>query len=128
MPCRSIADVLRGMGEIPPSDTEIVSDPLVSSAPWIRRETIEAARSRDVLDAIERGQDNRTFEQRSADATRARAAQAAAQPVKWKFIFSPKAAAKPRPKRERTAEVREYFREYQRRRRAEAKAEQFNSV
>ena len=47
----------------------------------------------------------------------------AAQPVKWRFTFSPKAAAKPKPKRVRTDETRAYMREYMRERRAREKAD-----
>ena len=128
MPCRSIADVLRGLGEVPPPEVALVDagGPEPSQAPgtpWLDPARIRASVAKDVLARLERGCDDRTFEQRSADATAARARTRAAQRVKWRFTFSPKAAAKSRAKKERTDATRAYFREYQRRRRAEAKAE-----
>ena len=127
-----MADVLQGLiesglvsvtTEKERQPAEIVSDPAAPYAPWFDASRIAAANARDVLERLERGMDDRTFEQRSADATEARARTRAAQPVKWRFNFSSKAAAKPRPKVERTDEVRAYFREYQRRLRARQKAD-----
>ena len=91
--------------------------------PWLDTTTISAANARDVIERQSRRPDDRTFEQRSADATGARVARAATSRVKWRFTINPAKVAKPRPKRERTDEMRAYFREYQRRLRAKAKAE-----
>jgi hypothetical protein len=66
MKCRSIADVLRSLGAVPPSDlfsaentepqpVEIASDP---PAPWCRVEMIAAALARDV---VERGESPRRW-------------------------------------------------------------------
>jgi hypothetical protein len=125
MPCRSIADILRGMGEIPPSELPVCTgisaepidtadDPPVAPArtPWIQLDRIRAANSREVRERIERGTgDDRPSWERRAEAREAWALVNAAQRVKWRFTFSPKAAAKPRPKKERTAEQRERNRE-----------------
>lgn len=77
MPCRSIADVLRGLGEVPPSDMALVDaapEPPVSfGTPWLDVTKIAVVYSRDFRERLERGCDDRTFEQRSADATEARA-------------------------------------------------------
>jgi hypothetical protein len=126
VPCKSIADILRGMGEVPPSESqtiEIGSDSPAPIAPWLSYD-IRASTARDVL---ERGSDDRSSWERSAQAARSWAAVAAAQRVKWRFTFSPKAAAKPRQKVERTAEQRErhraYMRDYMREQRARQKVE-----
>jgi hypothetical protein len=98
---------------------------------WLDPARIRAANARDVLERIERGcGDDRTFEQRSADASRARASVLAAQRVKWRFTFSPR-ALRPggcaKPKAERSAEQKDYMRNYMktymRERRAKQKAD-----
>ena len=103
---RTMADILQGLiesgldsvaTEKHPQPIVLVSDPPVSScAPWVDFSRVRASTAHDVLERQERSWDDRTFEQRSADATRARAVQVAAQRVKWRFTFSSKAAAKPK--------------------------------
>jgi hypothetical protein len=141
MRCKSIADILRSLGETPPlgvdiprprkthsvpmdmgsaepkrsQPIEIASDPPVPL--WLDVTKIAAANSRDVREGLERGMDDRTFEQRSADGSRGNAVARLSRPPVFKFGAQAKVKAK-RPKRERTEATREYFREYQRRLRA----------
>ena len=83
---------------------------------WIRRETIEAARSRDVQ---ARRDDDRSRAWRREESSRALAEVRLSRPPKFRFTFGAQVKAKsPRPKRERTGETRAYFREYMRARRA----------
>jgi hypothetical protein len=106
---KTIADILRGMGETPPSEMdsgiheksgqpieaasdpclrwtprqdhhliEIASEPPVSSCPpWLDVTKIAASNARDVLAAIERGRDPRSFAQRQADGAKSQAVQKA---------------------------------------------------
>jgi len=136
MRCKSIADVLRSLeascgdaSSFPdqsgnePQAIEIVSDPPVSS--WLDVTKIAAANAPDVIERLERGMDDRTFEQRSADGSRGNAVARLSRPPKFNFGAQVKAkSATPKVKaaRPRTDETRAYFREYQRRRRAEARA------
>ena len=98
---------IRDSAECPPSFT-----------PWIDADRIRASCARDVL---ERVLDDRTFWRRSEQGSCSLAAARLSRSAK--FNFGAKAKRVARPKVERTDEVRAYFREYQRRRRAEAKAE-----
>ena len=80
---------------------------------WIDPSKISAATARD---ALERVLDDRTFVQRLAQGTRSLAGALAAaglsRPRKFTFGVKVKSKAAPRPKPERTAETREYFRTY----------------
>ena len=67
--------------------------PNLRTSPWVDQSQISAATSRDVLAAIENGRDDRSFVQRSADASAAQAAARAANPIKWKYRFGPLASA-----------------------------------
>jgi hypothetical protein len=112
VPCRSIADILRGMGEVPPSEVrsvdriapqpiEIASDPPVSPGTlWIDRARIAAANARDVVE--------RTMDDRS----RAERRELYARTLGAVRGYGERSA-------EQTAKNRERMREYQRRRRAE---------
>jgi hypothetical protein len=134
MPARSIADILRRMGETPPSVSsvdeecsqpiEATSDlPVSFGSPWLDANRIRASCARDVLER--RDDDRSRAERRELYARTLGAAK-----LKFKFTFGAqgKAKAKAKPaKRERTDETRVYFREYQRRRRAREKAEQSSS-
>jgi hypothetical protein len=93
---------------------------------WVDPAKISAANSRDVL---ERVFDDRTFAEKSANGSRALAAARLSRPPKFRFgaQVKAKAAPKPKPKRQRTDETRAYFREYQRKLRAEQKAEAHTS-
>jgi hypothetical protein len=132
MPCRSIADVLRGLGEVPPSEMALIDDgrpePNLNVSPWIDATRIAAANACDVLERIERGSgDDRPSWERRAEAREAWALVNAAQRVKWRFTFSSKAVAKPRLKPEKSAEEKArsnaYAKEYMRALRARRKAE-----
>lgn len=122
----TIADILArleaSLPTPPPVPADLgVSPPVSPPPPWVDPDRIRVSLAPDYLARLERGLgDDRPSWERSADATRVRAT----QPARPRFTFgAPKAAvAKPRPKRERSDETRRYFREYQRRRRAEAKA------
>jgi hypothetical protein len=122
MSCRSIADILRRMGITPPSESATIAiadeAPVPLATPWIDRTRIAAANARDVLG---RSEDDRSRAERSAQASQTLAAMRAAHRVK----FKPKAKSAPKPKvkRERTPELREYFRNYGRLWRARKKAE-----
>ena len=110
MPCRSIADILRGMGETPPSERESVSDPPVSS--WVDPARIQASTAQDVL---WRRDDDRSRAERSEQSAAAVVATRVTRKFRYKFGAQTKARAN-RPKLERTPEVKEYFRQYQRER------------
>ena len=123
----TIADILRGLGEIPPSDVALVEEarpesPVPLATPWVKREKIAAANARDV---VERNNDDRSYAMKSALGSHFAAVVRAVH--KTKRIVKPKAAPKPKVKKERTPELREYFREYQRKLRAKRKAEAFAS-
>jgi hypothetical protein len=117
MHCRSIADILRGMGEVPPSDMETAGDgpPAPSVSPWLDPARIRAATARDVLERLERGVDDRTLEERRADGAKGLAVARLSRPPVFKFGAQAKSV---RWKVERTAEVKEYYRTYMRERRA----------
>jgi hypothetical protein len=126
VPCKSIADILRGFGEVPPSETAIVEDarpepPVACGGPWVQPDRIRASTSRDVRERIERGMDDRSYAQRSALGSHFVAVVRAVR--KAKRMVKAKSPQKPVRKRERTAETRAYFREYQRKLRAKQKAE-----
>jgi hypothetical protein len=76
------------------------------------------------MERRECGYDDRSFAERSAQGSRARAC---AQPVKWKYTFGAKAKIG-RPKAERTDEQRQrhrdYMRAYMREQRARMAAEE----
>jgi hypothetical protein len=59
-----------------PTKAELIEagrpDPGLRASSWVDMSAISAAGSRDVLEREERGCDNRTFEQRSAQASMAR--------------------------------------------------------
>jgi hypothetical protein len=124
MPCRSIADVLRRLGEIPPSDMTLVADglpePPVAPERWLGVARISAARARDV---VERRDDDRSRAERRELYARTLGAAKLARPPVFRFGAQVKAKSKsaPRPKRERTEETRAYFRDYMRERRARAR-------
>jgi hypothetical protein len=82
-------------------------------------ERIRAAIARDVL---ERVLDDRTAWARSVEATEVHVRMRAATRIKPRRVIYPR-PAEPRPKVERTPEVKAYFREYQRERRAKQKAD-----
>jgi hypothetical protein len=63
---RTIADILRRLGEVPPSDMEIVSGPPVS--PWLDVRKIAAANARDV---VRRRDDDRSLAWRREISSRA---------------------------------------------------------
>ena len=87
-------------------------------APWVDPAGIAAAVSRDVLERLERGMDDRTFEQKSAAGSRGLAVARLSRPPS--FTFGAQGKPKARRKVERTAAVRAYFREYMRKVRARA--------
>jgi hypothetical protein len=93
--------------------------PVPSASPWVDASRIAAATSPDVKAAIENGRDDRSFVQRSADGSKARAC---AQPAKWKYTYGAKPPKAKRRRVERTPEVRAYFREWARKQRAREKA------
>ena len=88
-------------------------------SPWIDSARIRAATARDVL---ERGSDDRSSWERSAQAARSWAIILAAQPVRRRFIFGAKAKVKVERTIEERARHREYMREYMRESRARQKA------
>jgi hypothetical protein len=58
MTCLSIADVLRKMGEVPPSEMSLVDEaapapPVPSASPWIDANRIRASCARDVLERVD---------------------------------------------------------------------------
>jgi hypothetical protein len=130
MGCHSIADILRGLGEVPPSEVrstdriepqpiEIVTDPPMSLAtPWIDPDRIRASIAKDV---VERNNDDRSYAVKSALGSHFVAVVRAVH--KTKRIVKPKAAPKPKVKKERTPELKEYYRNYGRMWRARRKAE-----
>ena len=92
--------------------------------PWLDSSRIYASTSRDVLERQERGWDDRTSEQRSCDATEARARWIAASRIKPKRINYARAAEpKAEPSPERRAYLREYMRNYMRERKQRQKAD-----
>ena len=115
MTCRSIADILRRMGETPPPDkslfstqnkepqpTEIATDPPVPpGTPWIDSSKIEASRARDIL---ERTNDDRSLALRREQGAKALAVARLSRRPKFNFgaKAKPKSAPKPKAKRERT--------------------------
>ena len=128
MSCRSIADVLRGLGEAPPSDMAIVEEarpepPVACGEPWINPNWIAASHARDVL---ERRDDDRSLAWRREMGARFAAVARLSRPPKFKFGAQVKAKVA-RPKVERTAEEkarhREYMRAYMRESRARQKAD-----
>jgi hypothetical protein len=86
---------------------------------WIDMNRIRAAIARDVL---ERVMDDRTSWARSVEASEVFTRLRAAARIKPKRVIYPR-AAEPKPKVERTPEVKEYFRLYQRTRRQRQKAD-----
>jgi hypothetical protein len=92
--------------------------PVSLVAPWIDRAKIAAATARDVL---ERNEDDRSRAQRSVLGSHFAAVVRAVH--KTKRIVKPKAAPKPKVKKERTPELKEYYRNYGRMWRARRKAE-----
>jgi hypothetical protein len=67
-------------------------DPGLRTSPWVDSARVRAAGSRDVLEREERGCDDRTAAQRSADASRARACALAAQGLnRPRFTFGARA-------------------------------------
>jgi hypothetical protein len=133
MTCKTIGDVLRSLmatrgaaSPFPdqsgnePQPIEIVSDPTVSHGPWLNIAKIAAANARDVL---ERRDDDRSRAERRELYARTLGAARLARGPRFAFTFGAriKAKAKPKVKVERTEEVRAYFREYQRQRRAREK-------
>jgi len=117
MPCKSIADVLRGLGEIPPSDMALGKDavPEALVPRWIDPARIRASTARDVLERVD---DDRSRAERREQASQAFAAARLSRGPKYNFAFGSRTKAKKvRPKVERTPEVREYFRQYMQRRR-----------
>jgi hypothetical protein len=119
MRCRSIADVLRGLGEIPPSEMAIVNDglpePPVPSGRWLDCSKVAASTARDV---VERVMDDRSRAERRAQSSEALAVARLARPPKFRFGALAKTGPKRTRKVERTAEVKEYYRQYMRERRA----------
>ncbi len=110
------------MREVPPElgDRVWYVGDVPSVPPWVDANRIRASLARDVIER----RDQRTYAERQADAMKSRATLIATLGYTPKFTFSTKPkVAKPRPKKERTDETRAYFREYQRRLRAKAKAE-----
>ena len=146
MPCKSIADILRWLGRGPArrkptakptlspelevsaaTDGQIKEskiaervDPPVSFGPplWIDPDRIRASIARDV---VERNNDDRTYAMKSALGSHFAAVVRAVH--KTKRIVKPKAPPKPKAKKERTPELKEYFRNYGRTWRARKKAE-----
>jgi hypothetical protein len=126
MPSKSIADILRGLGEVPPSETVLVEEarsepPLARGGPWVQPDRIRASTSRDVQERLERGMDDRSYAMKSALGSHF--ASVARAVHKTKRIVKPKAAPKPKVKKERTPELKEYYRNYGRVWRAQKKAE-----
>jgi hypothetical protein len=87
---------------------------------WIDASRIRASCARDV---IERVNDDRSRAERREQAAKAFAAAKLSRPPRFTFGAQVKAKAK-RPKVERTAETRAYFREYMRERRARSRDNQ----
>jgi hypothetical protein len=75
-----------------------------------------------VRERLERGWDDRTFAERSANGSRALAVARLLRPPVFRFGAQVK-AKRSRPKVERTEEVQEYYRQYMRERRARQKAD-----
>ena len=120
MPYRSIADILRGLGEVSPSDVALADDacPEPPVSPWVDVTKIAASNARDVL---ERNADDRSrAERRELYARTLGAAKLSRSPV---FRFDVQAKVKKARKVERSAAVKEYHREYMRERRARLKAD-----
>ena len=93
--------------------------PVSLTQPWVDMTRIAAANARDVL---ERTEDDRSRAERSAQATLTLAAMRVTRRIKFKP--RPKSAPKPKGKKERTPELRAYFREYGRKWRARKKEAQ----
>lgn len=110
-----MAGVLRGLGEVPPSDMACVEDarpepPVPLCAPWIDPAGICASCAKDVIERV--SDDRSRAERRELYDRTLGAARLARAP---KFNFSTKVKAKVmRPRAERTAEERERHREYMR--------------
>ena|ERR1700727_952265 len=123
MRCKSIADILRGIGEIPPSEKETVSGPPVPPAPpvspWLDPARIRASTARDVL---ERGNDDRSRAERRAQSSEALAVARLSRPPKFNFGAKAKVKAV-RPARPK-ADMRDYMRNYMRERRARSRDNQ----
>jgi hypothetical protein len=125
---RTMADVLVGLiesGLLPdqsgkePQITDVASDPPVPpGTPWVDPNRIRAVNARDVLERVD---DDRSRAERWEQASRAFAVAKLSRPPRFTFGVHVKAKAK-RPKVARTAEVREYFRQYMRERRPRQKA------
>ena len=122
---RTIADILRGMGEAPPSDMVAVDDgpPEPPVAFWIDPARIRASTARDVR---ERVNDDRSLAWRREIGARSAAIGRALRP-KPRYTFGAPVKSI-RPKTERTVEqkaaAREYAKHYMRERRAREKAEE----
>jgi hypothetical protein len=122
---RTIRDILRGLlGDGSDSGTpekrsqpiEIVSDPPVPPvSAWLDANRIRASIAKDV---VERRDDDRSRAERREFYARTLGAAKLARPPVFSFGAKAKVKSAPRPKVERTAEVREYHREYMRRRRS----------
>ena len=110
-----IGDVLRGL------EADFPASPCVPPETWIDGSRIRASCAKDVL---ERREDDRSRAERREQAAKAFAAARLSRPQRFTFGAQAKAKSvpKPKPKVERTAEVREYFRQYMRERRAKQKA------
>jgi hypothetical protein len=104
----------------PPSDMALVDDglPAPPVSPWIDRATIAAANARDV---VERRDDDHSLFWKRQLYERGLGATLAAR--RRKFTFGAQARPESAPKVERTPEVRAYFRQYMRERRARQKAD-----
>ena len=129
MSCRSIADILRGLGEVPPSELapiEVADDPPVPfGTPWVDADRIRVSLAKDFL---ERTDDDRSKAQRREQSGwQALLAAKRLSPNRFTFGAQAKAKSEPKPKvkakKERTPELRAYFREYGRMWRAKKKAE-----
>jgi hypothetical protein len=127
---RTIADILAGLqASFPtplatPTEAELLEagrpEPGLSVWPWIDANRVRASCAHDVLEAIERGRDDRSAAERSAQATRAHAAVVAACRVRPRFTFgAPRKVEPAHPKRD----MRDYMRAYMRERRARQKVE-----
>jgi hypothetical protein len=92
MPCKSIADVLRGLGEIPPSERALIKDavPEPPVSRWVDPARIAVANSRDFRERLERGTDDRPIEERRAHASRAHACAVAKLPRGPRYTFGAK--------------------------------------
>jgi hypothetical protein len=77
----------------PPSKAELLAPVQIQAPAWVDHSKVSAATSRDVLAAIENGRDDRSFAQRSADASAAQAVARAANPIKWKYRLGSLASA-----------------------------------